>query len=215
MKREEGLELLKETRIIAIIRGVERERILHVAEALWEGGIRVMEVTLNTVGAFYMIKDLQKEFGKKCFIGAGTVLDTQDAKAATEAGASFFVTPNTDKKVIEYAVDEDIPIFPGALTPTEIVRAWKAGATAVKIFPTSSLGATYVNELAGPLGHIPMLAFGGINAGNAADFIRAGCRGIGVGSAVANLEQISKGNYEWVKNHAADLVAKVALASEE
>lgn len=215
MKREEGLELLEKTRIIAVIRGVERERILRVAEALLAGGIRAVEITLNTVGAYYAIKDLQKEFGKKLFIGADNVLDTQDVKAAAEAGASFFVTPITDKKVIEYAVEEDIPIFPGAFTPTEVVKAWKAGATAVNIFPTSPYGLSYVKELLGSLSHIPLVATGGINEDNIADFIRAGCRGVGVGSAVINPEEIAKGNYEWVKERAAALIAKAVGASEE
>jgi 2-dehydro-3-deoxyphosphogluconate aldolase / (4S)-4-hydroxy-2-oxoglutarate aldolase len=216
MDREEGLELFRETRIITIVRGVERDRILPLAEAVYEGGIRMLEVTLNTVGAYYMIKDLRKHFGKKMFIGAGTVLDTSDAKAAAEAGASFFVTPNTDKRVIQYGVDENIPVYPGALTPTEVAKAWKCGATAVKLFPASTCGGpSYVKELMGPLGHIPLLAVGGVNASNAADYIRAGCTGIGVGSSVIHMPDIRDGNYEGIRNRAAALTAVVQEAVRE
>lgn len=217
MNREEGLKLLDQTGIMTIVRGIDRSAILNVAEALYEGGIRVMEVALNTVGAFYMIKDLNKQFGKKMFIGAGTVLDTNDAKAALEAGAAFFVAPNTDKRVIGYACEENVPVFPGAFTPTEIVRAWKAGATAIKLFPTSSLGIGYVKELMGPLGHIPMLAVGGVHADNAADYLRTGCRGIGVASAVLDLDAIREGRYEAVRERAALFSGRVreAIAARE
>lgn len=215
MNREKGLELLEATRTIAIVRGVDRADILRLADALWEGGLRVMEVTLNTVGAYYMIKDLRKKFGSRMFIGAGTVLDTKDAKAALEAGASFLVTPHADKRVIGFASDENVPVFPGAMTPTEVVKAWKAGATAVKIFPTASLGIGYVKELMGPLGHIPMLAVGGVNEHNAADYIRAGCRGIGVGSSIVHMESIRQGRFDAIAERASRLTAAVQAAVRE
>jgi 2-dehydro-3-deoxyphosphogluconate aldolase / (4S)-4-hydroxy-2-oxoglutarate aldolase len=209
MEREQGLELFDQTRIVVIVRGVDRDRIIPLAEAMYEGGIRMMEVTLNTVGAYYMIKDLVKHLGKKMFIGAGTVLDTKDAKAAAEAGASFFVTPNTDKRVIQFGTEENIPVYPGALTPTEVVKAWKSGATAVKLFPASTFGPGYVKELMGPLSHIPMLAVGGVHEGNAASYLRAGCKGIGIGSSVINRQELLEGNYEAIRNRAAALTAAV------
>lgn len=215
MNREQGLAMLEETRTIAIVRGVDRADILQVAHALWEGGIRVMEVTLNTVGAYYMIKDLRKEFGSRLMVGAGTVLDTKDAKAAQEAGASFFVMPHTDKRVIGFANDENIPVFPGAMTPTEIVKAWKAGATAVKLFPHASQGIGFIQELMGPLGHIPMLAVGGVNEHNAADYIRAGCRGIGVGSSIIDQESIRQKQFDQVSERASRLMAAVQSAIRE
>lgn len=209
MDREQGLELFEQTRIIAIVRGVDRERILPLAEAMYDGGIRMLEVTLNSVGAYYMIKDLVKHLGKTMFIGAGTVLDTKDAKAALEAGASFLVTPNTDKRVIHYGAEENIPVYPGALTPTEVVKAWKSGAAAVKLFPASAFGPGYVKELMGPLSHIPLLAVGGVHEGNAAAYLRAGCRGIGIGSSVINRKELLEGNYEAIRNRAAVMTAVV------
>jgi 2-dehydro-3-deoxyphosphogluconate aldolase/(4S)-4-hydroxy-2-oxoglutarate aldolase len=209
MNEQQGKRLLERTRIIAIVRGVSEEHILGVAEALLEGGIPVMEVTLNTPGAPAMIGKLRERFGERMYIGAGTVLDKEDARKAVDAGALFLVTPNTDEEVIRYGVERGLPVFPGALTPTEIVRAWKAGAQAVKIFPSSSLGLDYLKELQGPLGHIPMIAVGGINAENARRFLEIGCYALGVGSSLINPREIARGNYGWIAENARSLVQQV------
>lgn len=205
MNKEQGLKQIELTRIIAIIRGVQKQHIHQVAEALLTGGITVMEVTLNTAGAPDMIRELQQQIGDRMFIGAGTVLDLDDAKTALQAGASFIVTPNTDEDVIRYCADAGVPIYPGAMTPSEIVRAWKAGATAVKIFPSASLGIGYLKELQGPLSHIPMIAVGGVSADNIQEFIRIGCHGVGIGGSVINLQQIEAGNFEWLTDKARAL----------
>ncbi|MCR8643830.1 bifunctional 4-hydroxy-2-oxoglutarate aldolase/2-dehydro-3-deoxy-phosphogluconate aldolase [Paenibacillus sp. N1-5-1-14] len=202
MNKEQGLQLLEQTRVIAIVRGVEQKHISAVAGALLAGGISVMEVTLNTPGATDMIKELQANYSDKMFIGAGTVLDMDDAKLALDAGAAFFVTPNTDEDVIRFAAEHSIPIYPGAMTPTEVVKAWKAGATAVKLFPTGSLGLTYFKDVQGPLSHIPMLAVGGVRTDNIADYFAAGCYGFGVGGSLFNKEDIAAGRYESVTNEA-------------
>ncbi|UUZ93817.1 bifunctional 4-hydroxy-2-oxoglutarate aldolase/2-dehydro-3-deoxy-phosphogluconate aldolase [Paenibacillus sp. P25] len=207
LNREEGLMLLKETRIVAIIRGVEEQHITGVAEALLDGGIPVMEVTLNTPGALDMIGRLQQEYGDRMFIGAGTVLDVEDARKALDGGASYLVTPNMDEEVIRYAVERKAPIFPGAMTPTEVVNAWKAGATAIKIFPGASLGIGYIKELMGPLGHIPMMAVGGVTESNIGEFMSIGRYGVGVGGSLINLKEIHAGNYDWVRSKAARLSA--------
>lgn len=205
MNREQGLKQIEATRIIAIIRGVEQRHIRQLAEALLAGGISVMEVTLNTAGATGMIRELQQEYGDRMFIGAGTVLDLEDAQTALQAGASFIVTPNTDEAVIRYCADAGIPVYPGAMTPSEIVRAWKAGATAVKVFPSASLGIGYLKELQGPLSHIPMLAVGGVTAENIREFIRIGCHGVGIGGSVINLKEIDAGNFTWITEKARAL----------
>ncbi|MCR8631034.1 MULTISPECIES: bifunctional 4-hydroxy-2-oxoglutarate aldolase/2-dehydro-3-deoxy-phosphogluconate aldolase [Paenibacillus] len=211
MNREQGLQLVEQTRIIAIVRGVEEQHITGVAQALLDGGVRVMEITLNTPGATKMIAQLQEQFGEQMYVGAGTVLDIDDTKKAIEAGASYLVTPNIDEDVIRYAAEQGIPIFPGAMTPTEIVKAWKAGATAVKIFPGASLGIGYIKELQGPLNHIPMVAVGGVSEDNIAQFIQAGCHGVGIGGSLVNLKEISAGNYGWVKDKASRLVANARV----
>jgi 2-dehydro-3-deoxyphosphogluconate aldolase / (4S)-4-hydroxy-2-oxoglutarate aldolase len=207
VNREQGLALIEQARIIAILRGVGPEHIEAVAQALLDGGVPVMEVTLNTPGAEEMIGLLQEKFGDRMYIGAGTVLDLKDAERALEAGAGYLVTPNTDEEVIRFAAERGIPIFPGAMTPTEVVKAWKAGATAIKIFPGASLGIGYIKELMGPLNHIPMVAVGGVNEDNIAEFLRIGCYGVGIGGSLVNLKEINAGNYGWVKDKAARLVS--------
>jgi 2-dehydro-3-deoxyphosphogluconate aldolase/(4S)-4-hydroxy-2-oxoglutarate aldolase len=209
MNREQGLAQLEQTRMIGIVRGVGLSDILPVAEALLAGGMPVMEITLNSDGALASIAELQEKMGDRMYIGAGTVLDMNDAVNAIKAGASFIVTPNTDEDVIRYASGHQIPVFPGALTPTEIVRAWKAGATAVKLFPSASLGLSYFKELQGPLSHIPMLAVGGISPDNVEDFLKAGCYGFGVGGSVIQTKEIAKGNYQAVEEAASRLTNAV------
>lgn len=206
MQREQGIKEIERTRIIAIVRGVKEQHIVGVADALFEGGVTVMEVTLNTPGALDMIAGLQAHCGERMYIGAGTVLDLDDAKRAVAAGASFIVTPNLDEEVIRWCKAEEIPIFPGAMTPTEIVKAWKAGATAVKVFPSASLGLPYIKELMGPLDHIPMMAVGGVTEGNIKQFLDIGCYGLGIGGSLINLKEIEAGNFAWVKEKAASLL---------
>lgn len=213
MNREQGLQQIKKTRLIAIARGVKREQIVPAAEALLQGGITVMEVTLNTPDAFMMIQDLQERLGDRMYIGAGTVLDSDDAQEAVRAGASFLVTPNTDEDVIRYAAKEGIPIFPGAMTPTEIVRAWKAGATAIKIFPSSGLGLPYLKELMAPLDRIPMIAVGGIREDNVRDYLDIGCYAVGVGGSLISLKEIDNGNYNALRDKAVRLTRQIQAAS--
>ena len=207
MNREQGLIEIERTRIIAIVRGVQENHILSLADALLKGGITVMEVTLNTPGALRMISELQDKSGQHMFIGAGTVLDLEDAKKAVQAGASFLVTPNMDEEVIRHASAEGIPIFPGAMTPTEIVKAWKAGATAVKVFPSASLGLTYIKELMGPLDQIPLIAVGGVTEENIKQFLNIGCYGLGIGGSLINLKEIEAGRFDWITDKAASLLA--------
>ncbi|WP_213523862.1 bifunctional 4-hydroxy-2-oxoglutarate aldolase/2-dehydro-3-deoxy-phosphogluconate aldolase [Paenibacillus sp. J31TS4] len=212
MNREQGLQQIEQTRLIAILRGVEHKDVFRIADALLAGGVTVMEITLNTEGAAGMIADLQKEYGDRMFIGAGTVLDAEDARRALDAGASFLVTPNTDPEVIHMGVEAGLPVYPGAMTPTEIVTAWKAGATAVKVFPSTGLGLPYLKELMGPLNHIPLVAVGGVNEDNVGDFLRAGCSAVGIGGSLINLKEIAAGNFDWVRDKASRLTGAIQAA---
>ncbi|MVO98452.1 bifunctional 4-hydroxy-2-oxoglutarate aldolase/2-dehydro-3-deoxy-phosphogluconate aldolase [Paenibacillus lutrae] len=209
MNREQGLQELERTRIIAILRGVKPEAITRTAQALLAGGVTVMEVTLNSAGALDMIRELQQTVGSRMYIGAGTVLDLQDAHDALDAGAAFLVTPNTDEEVIRFAVQQNIPVFPGAMTPTEIVKAWKAGAHAVKIFPSTGLGLPYIRELMGPLNAVPMVAVGGVTARNVADFLGAGCCAVGIGSSICKLGDIEAGRYDLITENARAFTSAV------
>ncbi|WP_181592699.1 bifunctional 4-hydroxy-2-oxoglutarate aldolase/2-dehydro-3-deoxy-phosphogluconate aldolase [Paenibacillus sp. YN15] len=187
MERGEAAELLKKTGMIASLRGADRDRLAAAAQWLYEGGIHALEIPLNTVGAYYLIKDLRKQLPKKALIGAGAVLDAADAKAALEAGASFLFTPGIDKKVIRFGQDVKVPVYAGAATPTEVIKAWKYGAGGVRLFPAVSLGPGYAAELRHELGHIPLIAAGGIGRAQAAEYIRAGCAAVCLDCAAVTL----------------------------
>ncbi|OAB36022.1 bifunctional 4-hydroxy-2-oxoglutarate aldolase/2-dehydro-3-deoxy-phosphogluconate aldolase [Paenibacillus glacialis] len=201
------MESLKDTKIIAIVRGTPEDKADAAAEALWEGGVRFLEVTMNTPGALNIIRRWRDRFEGRVNIGAGTVLDADLAAAAIKAGAEFLITPNTDEGTIKHAVDAGIPIVPGAMTPTEIVQAWKFGAQAVKVFPLGTLGASYIKELQGPLSHIPMVATGGVTLDNMATYAASGAYAFGLGGSLVNLSWIEAGEYGRLKERAASYVA--------
>ncbi len=201
------LEELKAHKIIAILRGIEDKHADAAAEALIDGGIKFMEITLNTDGAFGMISRWQRKYGDKAYIGAGTVTNVQQAKEAVAAGARFLISPNVDEAVIDYAVRQDIAVWPGAMTPTEIVRAYEAGAAAVKLFPMASLGTGYLKEIKAPLNHIPIIATGGVDLDNFATYFEAGAAAVGMGSKLINLEWVRQGKLDQVRQRAEAFVA--------
>jgi 2-dehydro-3-deoxyphosphogluconate aldolase / (4S)-4-hydroxy-2-oxoglutarate aldolase len=207
-----GIDWLWKTGIVAIARGIPAEAALDVAGALYEGGIRVIEVALNTEGAPDMIRRILDTYKEKLWVGAGTVLDVSLAETAVNAGAQFFVTPNLNERVIDYAVHHRIPVFSGALTATEVVNAFQAGATIVKIFPSRSVGPGYIKELRGPLPHIPLMAVGGISAANAAEFIQAGVQTVGVGGNLVDKRAIQQKDFAKIRQNAAELVRVVQSA---
>lgn len=210
MNREQGMEWLERTRIIVIARGVDTEGLLYTAEALLKGGIRVMEVTLNTATALESIQALSERYAGELFIGAGTVLSEDDADRAELAGAQFIVTPHTDAGLISHCAAKGMPIYPGALTPTEIMTAWNAGASAIKLFPSASMGIGYVKELMGPFDSIPFIPVGGVNVSNAADFIRLGCYALGVGGSLINRADIDAGRFAEIERKARALIEAAA-----
>jgi len=191
------LEKLRAAKIIAIVRGIESRYIPSLASALADGGIKFIEVTFqqnkpetwfDTCAAISAIKQ------NDICVGAGTVMTVPQLKMAREAGAEYFVAPNIDESVIRRACELGMASFPGAFTPTEIAAAHRAGATAVKLFPASSLGASYVKAVRAPLSNIEIIAVGGITIENARDFIRAGCIGIGVSSGLVDKNLLMSGN---------------------
>lgn len=204
------LNQLEKDKMIAIIRGLTAEQAGMTARALSKGGIRFLEVTMNTPGATSMIADWRAEFNEAMYIGAGTVLDLGMAKEAIDAGAQFLVTPNTDAEVIEFALSRDIEVFPGALTPTEIVNAWKLGARAVKLFPMASLGLQYLKEIRGPLDQIRLIPTGGVSLSNIAEFLKAGAFACGLGSHLIDKNRILAGQYEEITKLAAAYVETVS-----
>ena len=169
--------------IMPVVRATSPEAALQVVDAIREGGIPILEITLTVPGAVQIIADLAKRIGDEALIGAGTVLDSDAARACVDAGARFIVTPALDVPTIETCRKLGVPIFAGALTPTEILTAWKAGADAVKVFPAGAVGgATYLKSVKAPLPQIELVPTGGVNLKNAADFIAAGAFALGVGA---------------------------------
>jgi 2-dehydro-3-deoxyphosphogluconate aldolase/(4S)-4-hydroxy-2-oxoglutarate aldolase len=176
---------LVEAGVIAIARGLDRKLVTAVADGLVGGGVRVFEITLNEPedAALASIATLARHAeGTPLQIGAGTVLSIEAAQRAVAAGATFLVMPHTDPQLVAWATAHGIPSFPGALTPTEILAAWRSGAAAVKLFPASIAGSAFVREFRGPFPDIPLVPTGGVTAQTAPDFIRAGALAVGLGS---------------------------------
>ncbi len=169
-------------RVIAIGRNLYPERALRTGEVLAATGVPAFEVTLQGTGALDAIRALRETLGDRLVVGAGTVLDVEGAEAAVEAGATFLVMPVTDPAVVTWAVERGVPVFPGALSPTEVLTAWRAGASAVKLFPASVGGPALLRELRGPFPDIPLMPTGGISADNARSLVDAGAVAVGVGS---------------------------------
>ncbi|MFF2484640.1 bifunctional 4-hydroxy-2-oxoglutarate aldolase/2-dehydro-3-deoxy-phosphogluconate aldolase [Paenibacillus sp. NPDC058071] len=203
------LDLLLEHKIVAILRGVEERHANQAGRALIDGGIKLMEITMNTPGALGMIDGWRGLFGEEAAVGAGTVLDIGMAKEAVAAGAQFIISPNLDEEVVYYGREKGVSVWPGVMTPTEIVRAWKAGADAVKIFPMGTLGTKYLKELRGPLDSIPMMATGGVDLDNISEYFAAGANAVGMGSKLVNLDWIREGKFEQVTERAKQFVDAV------
>ncbi len=177
------LQGILEHRIVAILRGCDTEHILPIATALYEGGIRLLEITLNSPGALEAIEQVAASMGDRLFVGAGTVLDAAEATAAIAAGARFILSPSLDIGIIRRTRDLGAVSVPGAFTATEILTAWRNGASIVKVFP-ASVGPAYFRDLRGPLPQIPLMPTGGVNLDNIRDFHQAGAVAFGIGSAL-------------------------------
>jgi 2-dehydro-3-deoxyphosphogluconate aldolase/(4S)-4-hydroxy-2-oxoglutarate aldolase len=203
------LKLLLQHKIVAILRGIEDQDADAAAQALIDGGIHMMEITMNTKGAATMIERWRTKFGGMAAVGAGTVIDVALAEQAVAAGAQFLISPNLDEDVIAYGRERGISVWPGVMTPTEIVKARKAGADAVKIFPMGTLGIGYLQEIRGPLDDIPMIATGGVDLHNIAGYFKAGANAVGMGSKLVNLQWIREGKFDLVTERARQFVEAV------
>ncbi|BBH21886.1 ketohydroxyglutarate aldolase [Paenibacillus baekrokdamisoli] len=196
------LEILQKEKVVAIFRNIEDQYADQAAEALLAGGITMMEITMNTEGAAGMISRWRDKYGDQASIGAGTVLDLDMAKEAVAAGSQFLISPNLDEAVVDYGLKKGVSVWPGVMTPTEIVRAWKSGAEAVKVFPMGTLGWKYLAEIRAPLDKIPMMATGGVDLDNIADYFKAGVCAVGMGSKLVNLDWVRSGRFDLLTDKA-------------
>ena len=188
------LSQILESKIVAIIRGADPDDVLKIINALFDGGIRVFEITLNSPKALPVIEEAAKEVGDKMLVGAGTVMDAETARAALLAGAKFIISPSLNIETIEMTKRYGAVSIPGAFTPTEIVTAYVNGADVIKVFP-ASIGIQYFKDLRGPLPHIPMMPTGGINLENIIEFQKAGAVAFGIGSALVDTKHEATKEY--------------------
>ena len=210
---QEVLKRIRDVGIVPVVRATSADEALAAVEAIRAGGIDILEITLTVPGAVQIIADLTRRIGKDALIGAGTVLDAESAQACIDAGARFIVSPSLDIPTIELCQRLGVAVFPGALTPTEIVTAWKAGANAVKIFPANALGgASYLKSIKAPLPQIELIPTGGVSLKTVADFINAGAFALGVGADLVDLAALRRGEAETITEKARQYVGAVAVA---
>lgn len=213
MNKDQVRELIAEIGIIPIVRASSPRDAHIAAEAVCEGGIPIVEITMTVPGALDVIRELVANTGSKVLVGAGTVLNPEAARRCMDAGAQFLVTPGLNVQTVEFAVREKILIAPGALTPTEVIAAWEAGADFVKVFPCGNMGgAKYIKALRAPLPHIPLIPTGGVNLSTAAEFIEVGAAALGVGGELVHAEALKSNKPEIITENARKLLAIVKHA---
>lgn len=206
--KNEVLKCISGSRVIVIIRKLEDEYLIPTAQAMYRGGIRMIEITFDPTGYFsetntlHQIELLRSHFCSDMHIGAGTVLTQQQAKSAHSAGASFIISPNTDPSVIGATNAMNMVSIPGAMTPTEIQNAHMAGADIIKIFPAAELGADFFRAVLAPLNHIKVIAVGGIDDINMKTFLNAGATAVGTGSCIVRRDAIAEGDFNEITLHA-------------
>lgn len=199
--------------IVPIIRCDESEQALEAARAVVRGGVDVLEVTMTVPGALKILEKLSDEFGDRLLLGAGTVLDPETARACMLAGCEFIVTPGLNLPTIEICKRYSKAVLPGALTPTEVLTAWEAGADLVKIFPVDNMGGSrYIKALKAPLPQVRMCPTGGVTTSNVAEFLDAGADAVAVGSSLMNLKAMREGRYEEIEKSAQEFLAAVRAA---
>jgi 2-dehydro-3-deoxyphosphogluconate aldolase/(4S)-4-hydroxy-2-oxoglutarate aldolase len=206
MQTTQPLQRVLTSGIVAIIRAPDGSLLVDVAEALVAGGVDVLEVTFTVPQAHRVLEQVAARLGDRVLLGAGTVLDTETARIALLAGAQFIVSPVVNTEVIQLCRRYDKLVMPGALTPTEILTAWQAGADIVKVFPSDITGPAYLKAVHGPLPQIRLMPTGGVNLQTAADFLKAGACALGIGSSLVEPAAVAGGDFERIRTLAAQYV---------
>ncbi len=215
MMRDNVIREIEENKIIVIVRGVARDKLIPLAEAMYKGGIRLIECTYDASGkatdeeTASNIEMLSKHFEGRMSVGAGTVLTEKQVELTAEAGGRFIISPDTCEKVIKKTVELGLVSIPGALTPTEVETAHRFGADFVKLFPVNFMGPSYVKALKVPLSHIRLLAVGGIDENNMTDYLNAGACGFGVATGIVNKTVIAEGDFDAVTRLALKYTEKL------
>jgi 2-dehydro-3-deoxyphosphogluconate aldolase / (4S)-4-hydroxy-2-oxoglutarate aldolase len=205
MTRQEILSRILDSGIVAVVRIRDASRCMRVIEAVREGGVEVAEITMTVPGALALIEEAARNFGGSVPIGVGSVLDAETVHRAVDAGASYIVSPVFKPEVVAAAHESDVPVMPGAFTPTEILAAHEAGADVVKVFPADVLGMTFFKGVLAPMPFLKLMPTGGVDLDNAGDWLRAGAVAVGVGSALLDGQAIEEGRYDVLTRNARRL----------
>lgn len=214
MSREHDLARVLECGLVAVVRAADPTHLVEVIRALADGGVTVAEVTFTVPDAMEVIRAAKKALGDRVLLGAGTVLDTETARAALLAGAEFVVAPTVNLDVIRLCRRYDKLVFPGAYTPTEILTAWEAGADVVKVFPADTLGPGYFKAIRGPMPQVKLMPTGGVDLNTAAEYLRAGACCLGVGSQLVDPKAVARQDYEYLRGLAWQYTQAVKLGRE-
>lgn len=215
MSAASQLQRVLDLGLVSIIRAPSGEQLVEVSRALLAGGIDVVEVTFTVPGILDILKEVRASLGDRILLGAGTVLDTESARAAILAGAEFLVTPTVNVDVIRLCRRYDKLVMSGAFTPTEILTAWEAGADIVKVFPADVGGPAYLKAVHGPLPHVRLLPTGGVNLETLPSFVKAGACAVGLGTALVEKEALEQGDMQRVRRQAEAFVARMREARGE
>lgn len=200
-------DYFNEVPVVGILRNIPMDDIVHILPLCVSSGLKTLEITMNTEGVGDIIKYAVNTFGNQLNIGAGTVCSTEDLEQALNYGASFIVTPNLDEAVVKECVKRGVPIFPGAFTPTEIYKAWKIGATMVKVFPVDNLGAKFISNVKAPFRDVKLLPTGGIEVSNVQAYFKAGADGVGVSSGLFNKTMIRDKDWKALETQLRNFVS--------
>jgi 2-dehydro-3-deoxyphosphogluconate aldolase / (4S)-4-hydroxy-2-oxoglutarate aldolase len=207
------IQKIRDIGIIPVVRAQSADEAMKAIDAIRAGGISILEITMTVPGAVGVIEEVSKRYGNEALVGAGTVLDGETARACILAGARFVVSPSLNLETIEVCRRYGIAVMPGALTPTEVVQAWSAGADFVKVFPAGAVGgASYIKSLKAPLPQIELVPTGGVSLKTAADFIKAGASALGVGADLVDVKAIREGQQHLITERAREFVRIVAEA---
>jgi 2-dehydro-3-deoxyphosphogluconate aldolase/(4S)-4-hydroxy-2-oxoglutarate aldolase len=216
MTKGQILSFITDIGIVPVVRTSSVESALKAVEAMYNGGIRAAEITMTVPGAIRALEKAADAFGDKLVLGAGTVLDPETARACMLAGAEFFVSPNLRLSTVEMVKRYSKVVMPGALTPTEVLTAWEAGADIVKIFPCGNVGgAKYIKALKAPYPHIELIPTGGVNLETVGDFLKAGACAVAVGAELVDAQSIREGRLEVIEERARKYLAAIAKARAE
>jgi 2-dehydro-3-deoxyphosphogluconate aldolase/(4S)-4-hydroxy-2-oxoglutarate aldolase len=205
--KSEVIQTIKDIGVIPVVRATSADEAMRAIDAIREGGISVLEITMTVPGAVKLIEELAKRYGKDAVVGAGTVLDPETANECISSGAQFVVSPALNLETIACCQKRDIAVMPGALTPTEVVQAWNAGADFVKVFPAGAVGGpSYLKALKAPLPQIELVPTGGVSLTTAGDFIRAGAAALGVGTDLVDINAIREGQSAVITERAKQFI---------